>query len=198
MAATADTRTRILNACHTLLVSDTGASTRMSDIAKAAGLSRQAVYLHFKTRAELLIALTRHIDEVEDVTGRLAPSRAATSGLERLDAYIEAWGGYIPIIYPVARALMAMAPSDEAADLAWTDRMTAMRQGCDAAIHALAADGDLRPELDAQKAADLLWAILSVRNWEALTLSCGWPQAQYLHHMKALTRNYLCSKETAS
>ena len=79
MAATADTRTRILNACHTLLVSDTGASTRMSDIAKAAGLSRQAVYLHFKTRAELLIALTRHIDEVEDVTGRLAPSRAATS-----------------------------------------------------------------------------------------------------------------------
>lgn len=198
MAATADTRTRILNACHALLVSDGDGATRMSDIAKAAGLSRQAVYLHFKTRAELLIALTRHIDEVEDVAGRLAPSRAATSGLERLDAYIDAWGGYIPIIYPVARALMAMAPSDEAADLAWTDRMTAMRQGCDAAIHALAADGDLRPELDAQTAADLLWALLSVRNWEALIQSCGWPQTQYLHHMKALTRNYLCSQETAS
>lgn len=198
MAATVDTRTKILNACHTLLISDDGGSTRMSDIAKAAGLSRQAVYLHFKTRAELLIALTRHIDEVEDVAARLAPSRAATTGLERLDAYIEAWGGYIPIIYPVARALMAMAPSDEAADLAWTDRITAMRKGCDAAIQALAADGDLRSGLDAQTAADLLWALLSVRNWEALTQSCGWPQAQYLQHMKALTRSYLCSKETSS
>lgn len=198
MAATADTRTKILNACHTLLISDTGASTRMSDIAKASGLSRQAVYLHFKTRAELLIALTRHIDEVEDVASRLAPSRAATSGLERLDAYIEAWGGYIPIIYPVARALMAMAPSDEAADLAWNDRMTAMRQGCEAAINALDKNGDLNPELDAKTAADLLWALLSVRNWEALTQSCAWPQTQYLHHMKALTRSYLCSQETAS
>ena len=198
MADAPDTRTKILDACHTLLISDDGGSTRMSDIAKAAGLSRQAVYLHFKTRAELLIALTRHIDEVEDVAARLAPSRAATSGLERLDAYIEAWGGYIPIIYPVARALMAMAPGDEAADLAWTDRMTAMRQGCDAAINALAADGDLRPGLDAQTAAELLWALLSVRNWEALTQSCGWPQARYLHHMKALTRSYLCSQKAAS
>ncbi|WP_375547593.1 TetR/AcrR family transcriptional regulator [Oceanicaulis alexandrii] len=198
MADAPDTRTKILDACHTLLISDDGGSTRMSDIAKAAGLSRQAVYLHFKTRAELLIALTRHIDEVEDVAARLAPSRAAKSGLERLDAYIDAWGGYIPIIYPVARALMAMAPSDEAADLAWTDRMTAMRQGCDAAINALAADGDLRPELDAQTAAELLWALLSVRNWEALTQSCSWPQERYLHHMKALTRSYLCSQETSS
>jgi AcrR family transcriptional regulator len=38
----------------------------MSDIAKAAGLSRQAVYLHFPNRAELLISATKHLDEKVD------------------------------------------------------------------------------------------------------------------------------------
>ena len=79
MADASITRTRILNACRALLESDAGAVTRMSDVAKAAGVSRQAVYLHFKTRAELLIALTRHIDEVEHVEERLVASRSATA-----------------------------------------------------------------------------------------------------------------------
>ena len=44
----------------------------MSDVAKQAGISRQAVYLHFPSRAELLIATTRYIDQVKDIDGQLA------------------------------------------------------------------------------------------------------------------------------
>jgi len=185
--ATAPTRDRILDACRALLESE-GAQTRMSDVAKAAGVSRQAVYLHFKTRADLLIAVTRHIDKVEDVDARLVKSRNASGGLERLDAFIEAWGGYIPIIYPVARALIAMAPTDEAARLAWADRMNAMRQGCEAALQAMARDGVLRTHLTADQSADLLWTLLSVRNWESLTQDCDWPQEEYIRQTKMLAR----------
>jgi len=193
MADASVTRTKILNACRALLESDAGAATRMSDVAKAAGVSRQAVYLHFKTRAELLIALTRHIDEVEHVDERLIASRAAT-GLERLDAFIEAWAGYIPVIYPVGRALMAMAPTDEAARLAWEDRMNAMRHGCEAAVKALEDARILRDGGDRKPAVDMLWTLLSVRNWESLVQDCGWDQAQYIKDMKALSRAYLCSE----
>jgi hypothetical protein len=49
----------------------------MSDIAEATGISRQAAYLHFASRTELLVAVTPHLDEVLDVDRRLAPSRAA-------------------------------------------------------------------------------------------------------------------------
>jgi AcrR family transcriptional regulator len=35
----------------------------MAHIAKAARLSRQAVYLHFADRAELMAALARHVHE---------------------------------------------------------------------------------------------------------------------------------------
>lgn len=62
----------------------------MSDIAKAVGISRQALYLHFPTRAELLIATTRHIDSVKNIDARLADSRVATSGRDRLVSFISA------------------------------------------------------------------------------------------------------------
>ena len=98
-----ETRTRILETTVRMLEEHGGRGVRMGDIAKAAGISRQAVYLHFASRAELLVAATRYLDEILDVDARLAPSRAATSGVERLALYIECWGSYIPEIYGVAK-----------------------------------------------------------------------------------------------
>jgi len=182
------TRERILRASRQLLEQGQGAQTRMSDIAKAAGVSRQAVYLHFSNRAELLIAVTRFIDESSQIDERLSASRSARSGLDRLDAYIEAWGHYIPVVHPVCRALLEMAPGDEAARLAWEDRMAAMRQGCEAAVAALDGDGLLSGDHDACMATDLLWTLLSIRNWESLVQDCGWPQDDYVTEMKRLAR----------
>jgi len=187
-----NTRTRILNAAWKLLETG-GSKVRMSDIAKAAGVSRQAVYLHFPSRAELLVATTRHIDEEKDVDARLAASRSATSGRKRLELFIEAWGGYIPEIYGVGRALMAMQDDDEEARQAWEDRMQAVRHGCEAAVQALAADGTLRPDLTTDAAADLLWTLLSVRNWEQLTRHVGWSQDDYIERIKDLAVRALSS-----
>ena len=132
-----NTRTRILDAAWTLLESGAARGVRMSDIAKAAGISRQALYLHFPSRAELLVATTRHVDEVKDVDARLAESRAAT-GPARLDAFIAAWGGYIPEVQGVLRALAAVMETDAEARAAYDDRMAAVRHGCAAAVAALA------------------------------------------------------------
>lgn len=182
------TRTRILKACWTLLEQGPETQARMSDIARAAGVSRQAVYLHFPNRTELLVATTRFVDEASGIDDRLAASRATTGGPARLDAYIEAWGDYIPVIQGVGRALMAMAQSDEAARAAWDDRMAAMRHGCDAAIQAIIRDGLLRPDLGPDRATDLVWTLLSVRNWEHLVGECGWPQDDYVAEIKRLAR----------
>jgi len=141
-----ETRTRILDATVRMLEEHGGRGVRMGDIAKAAGISRQAVYLHFASRTELLVAATRYLDEILDVDRRLAPSRAATSGTERLALYIDSWGHYIPEIYAVAKALLLAQDTDDAAAAAWNDRMQAMREGCRAAIEALHSDGKLAPE----------------------------------------------------
>ncbi|CUH67682.1 DNA-binding transcriptional repressor AcrR [Thalassovita gelatinovora] len=178
------TRTRILTAAWHLL--ETDGTVRMSDIAKQAGISRQALYLHFPSRAELLIATTRYLDEVKHVDERLTANRAARSGREKLSLFVEVWGNYIPEIHGVARALMAMQDSDEEARNAWADRMHAVREGCEAAVDRIEADGLLAPGLDRKTASDLIWTLLSVRNWEQLRLGCGWSQEAYIAQMKRL------------
>ncbi|GHA18742.1 hypothetical protein GCM10007989_12570 [Devosia pacifica] len=188
---TIDTKKKILEAAWQLLEAGGGAGVRMSDIAKAAGISRQAVYLHYPNRADLLMATTRYLDEVKNVDMRLAASRAATSGRERLDAFIEAWGNYIPEIYGVGKALMAMQDSDDEARRAWDDRMRAVRDGCAAAVSAIKADGDLADGLTSDNGTDLLWMLLSVRNWEHLRHQCGWSQKDYISGITALARNAL-------
>ncbi len=181
-----ETRSRILEATVRILEEHGGRGVRMGDIARETGISRQAVYLHFASRAELLTATTQYRDEVLNLQGRLAASRAASSGVERLALYIELWGNYVPEIYGVAKALMLAQDTDKAAAAAWQDRMLAMRDGCRAAIEALDADGQLAPGWTAKRATDVLWTMLLVPNWENLTLECGWSTAEYIRWMKAL------------
>ena len=183
-----ETRTKILEATVRTLEESGGRGVRMGDIARETGISRQAVYLHFASRTELLIAAIRYTGDQLDVDSRLAPSRAATSGVERLQLYIEFWGNYIPEIYPVARALMTAQDTDEAAAAAWRDRMLAMRDGCRAAIDALHADGMLAGEWTRPKATDALWTMLLVPNWENLTIECGWSTKEYIRRTTFLAR----------
>ncbi|WP_297767386.1 TetR/AcrR family transcriptional regulator [uncultured Roseovarius sp.] len=186
------TRDRILNAAWTLLESNPGVAARMSDIAKAAGVSRQALYLHFPNRTELFIAVTRHQDAVFGVQNMLAESRAAETGEARLQAFITAWGNYIPRIFGVAKTLLVMSETDTDAAKAWNERMADMREGCAAAVAALARDGAL--VMDEREATDLLWTVLSIPTWEHLTRLCGWPQELYMSEITRLARLGLCGR----
>ena len=189
-----NTKTRILEVTWSLLESGNKV-IRMADIAKVAGVSRQALYLHFPGRAELLIATTRHIDTVKNVDERLARSRSASSGVERLNAFVEAWGGYIPEIHGISVALRAMRDTDKEAAAAWEDRMQAVRQGCEAAVQAISEDGCLKGELTKVAAVDLLWTLLSVENWERLVVECGWSQSDYEQALKQISEATLISRK---
>ena len=188
--SSAQTKIRILETTWKVLETRID-KNRMSDIAKAVGISRQALYLHYPTRAELLIATTKHIDTVKKVDQRLELSRAAGSGLERLHFFIKAWGGYIPEIHGMSVALRNMRKNDKAAAEAWDDRMQAVRHGCQAAVRALAKDGKLRSDLTEQVATDILWTLLTVENWEKLVLDCAWSQSTYEDKMIELAETAL-------
>ena len=101
------------------------------------------------------------------------------------------WGNYIPEMYGVGKALLAVRETDEAADLAWKDRMTAVRSKCADTVEALERDGMLAPGMTRDEAVDLLSTILSVRSWEHLTQECGWSNGQYVRSMKQVLRRTL-------
>lgn len=189
------TRSRILETTWKLLENGGANKVRMADIARAVGISRQALYLHFPNRAELLIATTRYLDEIKKVDDRLAASRSALSGTARLEAFIQAWGNYIPEIYGVGKALMAMQDTDPEAHAAWSDRMEALRQGCEAAVRQLDRDGELTPDMTPDEATAWLWMLLSVPNWEILCLRSGWAQGRYVRAMTESARKVLVKSD---
>ena len=107
-----------------------GQGVRMSDVAGAAGVSRQAVYDHFGSRSDLMVSTVRYGDTVLGLDGRLSRYRAASSGTERLGAFVEFWGNYVPEIHGIARALLSARENDEAVAAAWDDRMGVVYEAC--------------------------------------------------------------------
>ena len=160
----------------------------MRDVAGAAGVSRQAVYDHFGSRADLMVATVRYGDTVLGLDERLGRYRALSSGVERLGAFVEFWGNYVPEIHGIARALIAARETDEAVAAAWDDRMGVVYEACRDIVERLHRDGTLARGWSLDEAADVLWTMLSIHNWESLVLERGWPVEQYVGRMQELTR----------
>src|ERR687893_2296537 len=182
------TRTRILEATRQLMEEHRGQGVRMRDVAEAAGISRQAVYDNFGSRAKLLVQTTHYVDEVRGLEERRRHFREATTGVGHLEACVEFWGNFIPEVYGMAKALLAVRETDEAAAAAWDDRMGAVRKSCRRTIEALYRDEMLASEWSREEAVDLKWTMLSIRNWEQLTIECGWSTGQYVARMQKLLK----------
>jgi AcrR family transcriptional regulator len=193
-----ETRDSILEATRRLMEERRGRGIRRRDIADAVGISRQAVHDHFGSRAKVLVATTHYVDESGGLRERQRRFQAATGGVERLEAYVEFWGNYAPEVYGMARALLAARETDEAAAAAWDDRMGAVRESCRITIEALIRDGMLAPEWSCEEAIDLMWTMLSIRNWEQLTIECGWSTGQYVGRMQKLLKRALVRRPEGS
>ncbi len=165
-----------------------GHGIRIEDVALAAGVSRQAIYLHFHSRAGLLVATVRFVDAGHGIDGRLAEFRQATGGLETLQTFLTFWGNYIPKIYGLAKALLAARETDKAAAAAWDDRMAALREGCRCVIECLEREKLLESGWERTEAIDMMCGMLSVTMWENLIIDRGWSQSQYLAQMQITLR----------
>lgn len=184
----ADTRSRILKATSGLLEQSGGRAVRMSDIAKAAGVSRQAVYLHFESRDDLMIATRVYVDEVKGLDDRLQVLQSAKTGTKLLEAIVDVWGNYISDIHAIDKAMMRTLETDEAKAAVWDDCMTGLKSTCREAIAMLAREKRLAPGWSRNEAVEMLMVTLSIHNWEQLTLEYGWSTSQYVARVKTLLK----------
>lgn len=192
-SASPSTRTKILNATWEILETATPSAVRMSDIASVAGVSRQALYLHFSNRVDLIRATRDHIDQVNGLESQLNAVWAEPTGREMLNTYIDIWGAYLPLIKGVAAALLTASDNDTAARAAWDDCMDDHRTGCGVIIQQMLQDGTLDKEWTNKTATDILWTMLSFQTWKQLTQECGWTTELYQYQMKRLLRKTLLS-----
>lgn len=183
-----DTRIRALETTWHLLEQRPGQEVSMNTIAKEAGISRQALYLHFGSRTELMAATVNHVNEVKGLNERLKQFEAATNGTELLEACVDVWGNYIPDIYGLIKAILSIRETDEAVAAAWGCCMEDLRRACQEAIQALDREGLLMSQWSHQEAVEMFMTIVSVPNWEQLTIEYRWSQAQYLNWIKTLLK----------
>jgi AcrR family transcriptional regulator len=177
---------RILDAALALFRTKGDAGVTKAQIAKAARVSRQAVYLHFKDRAALMVALTRHVNERLGLPAEIQKILGAATGADMLRASAELQARMNPFVWVVARALDAVRRTDAAAERAWQDRLHSRLQGARAIVARLQSEGNLKEGLDPADAADLIWTVMSLRTWEDLVVTRGWSAERYRQQIERL------------
>ncbi len=175
------TRTAILNATWSLIVEKKRLDVRQSEIAAAAGVSRQTLFIAFGSRAGLLTAMARNKDLQSDHVARLTEiSRAEAIDPASFRRYVETWIDYLPLIYPVGILLDAASLTDAEAAAAWDDRMKkALLAGLKRILARLEKGGHLRPGCRADQAAEMVWSLIHPTAWRQLVVECGWSAQEF-------------------
>lgn len=170
------TRRDILDAAWDL-VAERGAEVSLAEIAKAAGITRQSIYVHFGSRGGLLFELVRRTDERESIFERFDEAMKTPEPTERLDRCLCVWFDFVSKIQPVALDLIRLRSRDEDAARAWNDRMRDLRRILRQLVRGLHEEGALAGFWSVPRATDYLWAGCSVQAWALLVKDRGWSEA---------------------
>jgi AcrR family transcriptional regulator len=171
---TADTRARIIEAGYQRMAAAGVAAVRVADVAAAAGVSRQAVYLHFASRAGLLAEVARHADLRNPHAQAVREALDIRPAVEALNAFVHALCQFSLVALPLLLALDAAARTDAAARAAWNERKDVVRRMLTVIVQRLADEGGLQQHWSIAEAADWCLTRLHPAILEELVLQRGW------------------------
>ena len=191
------TRARILDATHELITTR-GSNLKLSDVAERAGVSRQALYLHFGDRTGLLVALVNHMDSTLELGPALDHVLAAPTGAELLERAMRLNTRFWAAVAPVAHVLQAAQHDDDALGTAWRDRMQFRHHVFTEMIRAIADNNELADDWAVDDAAATLYAIAHFDTWRELTQHLGWNDDRYVDHLTTVLRRALLRPDSAA
>src|ERR687892_2225965 len=184
-------RGRILREAWAMIEAGRLDDLTMGALAKAAGVSRQTVYVQFGSRAGLLVQMVRERDEGNPRAERVAAAIASPDPVAALVALTRELGGWWQDIDPIAQALFAASLTDEAARAAWEDRMAHLHAFTEQVVRRLAEAEVLAPGWDGTGASDWLAAQLNPLGWVLLVEESGWAQDLYEQRMATIVQDVL-------
>ncbi|MEQ7129497.1 helix-turn-helix domain-containing protein [Actinopolymorpha sp. B11F2] len=182
------TREALLEAARTLIEEDGFDVMTLDAVARRAGVSPRALYLHFPSRSELLTALYRRLGESED----LSVSLAKVWNREDAVSALEEWAHHIarshPRILAISRAIERARSTDEDAAALWQLTMRNWLTSCRRLADWLDAEHQLAAPWTPKTAADMLWTLMSWDVTERLTVDRRWSRKAYGTHLAAMLK----------
>lgn len=173
------TRAAVLDAAWQLLEEGGVERTTMGSVAERAGVSRRALYLHFESRAQLLLALHTHVDEQLDLATSLQPVFDAPDAVTALEEFAAHLARFHPKILAIDLALLRVRDEDLDVAVLVEQGMEVWHEGCRSIVKRLADEGRLAEPWTVDAAADLIWTFMFPETLQRLTVSRGWPTERY-------------------
>ena len=182
----AATRLEILEAARRLFERDGYAATTMATIAAEARVALKTVYVAFETKSGVLRALWNlTLRGEDDEDGPVSERPWYREVLEepdperqlRLNARNSRQGKVR--VAALAEVIRSAAPIDPDIDALWARIGTEYHANQRTIVDSLDEKGALRPNLDVQRATDILWALNHPNVWQLLVSDRGWTPDQY-------------------
>lgn len=179
------TRGAILEAAGRLFVDPGYAATPLTAVAATAGVAVQTVYALFGSKRQLLSDLVDVTlagdDEPVALPDRpfVAEIRALADPRAKLVRYARHLVEVNARQAQVMLALAGAATADQDAAEIWRKNVDERRRGMAMFAAELVGTGALRPDLDVDQVADILWLAQDVRNFDWLVRQRGWSPEQY-------------------
>jgi AcrR family transcriptional regulator len=193
------TRERLLDIATQLLVERGYHQVGMDEIAREAGVSRQAVYQgHFRSKGELLLALVARVNELVHIRSRVGQIFEAPNAVDALDTAVEVVMSLECDVHDIARVFESARMSDPSFEAAWQDQMRQRRRLLQTVVHRLEAEGRLADGWTAEEAVDFLWATTSTWTYQALVVERGWSQERLVEQLKVVLHGALVRASTQS
>ena len=191
-----NTRAAILDAARGLFEENGYFAVGLEAVATKAGISRQAIYLHFASKADLLRALHERVN-TQDVAPAFEKVWAAETADAALDAWIDATAEAVPKFIGIANMLNAARRSDPDAAATWDAPAASHYAECLRLATRLKQEKLLKPRMTAADAADILWHQTSIWGYESLVVDRAWPLARWVKWQRQSLRALLYADEHA-
>jgi len=192
MASRSDrTRAAIIEAAGRLWLERGLHGVGLEDIAAAAGVTRRTIYLHFRSKAALLLGYAERSEAIGGLPELLARLESAGTAAEMLDVMGELQFTYLPRVYDGIRLVHASRRDEPAAEEVWQDRMRGRRALHRKLARRLIESGELDPELSEEEATMLILTLTSPHMYEYLVVDGGWSMTKYRRHVVRLLKRAL-------
>jgi AcrR family transcriptional regulator len=191
------TRAALLAAARALLEEHGFPVLTMAAVAARAGVTRRAVYLHFRSRSDLVGALFDYVAQTEGLSESLQRVRSTPDAVTALDAWARHEATYHVRILGVARALERVGREDPDA-ATWRERIAAHQLfDCRQLAQRLADEQRLAAPWTVDTATDMLWALTATEPLDRLLSDRHWPPEQYAERFSDLLRRTFVSNAAA-
>jgi AcrR family transcriptional regulator len=182
------TRAALLDAARQLLEEEGFEALTMAAVGDRAAVTRRAVYLHFDTRTDLVMALYGYVGEQEGLAQSLETVWNAPDSLAALDQWARHIAYYTPKVLRVDREVARIERSDPDAAQHRKVAISNQRANVRRLVQWLADEGNLAAGWSVDLAADMVWALASPEIVERLYSIRRWSLKRMHEKLSATLR----------